>query len=354
MNNPYIVLSTERSSVSLRQLTVEDASVYFTAMASSRDHLSKFDDKTAAKYPNLQSVVNSIINPSNPGKIRMGIWDGDSFVGSANLTPAKDGQSAELGYWLDSRHTGKGYASLAAKALTKYGLLRFHRVYAEIAEGNEASRRVLIRSGFKQTASESGRLVFEAKSIEHAEPINLHKVAGLQDVQVRDGISLRPLEESDATMILEILNADSSIRDRVSVASKMYTHEDVAVQVKGYRQDEHLIRYAIVERDNLIGLVSFWRDVDNPFATPDNPDDYGFGYFLDPTKSGSGIVTDAVKAIMDVARHNIYINHFIAYCEDNNFDSIAVLSKLGFKPTGTVLAEQNNGWAERKYIRKTE
>jgi RimJ/RimL family protein N-acetyltransferase len=132
----------------------------------------------------------------------------------------------------------------------------------------------------------------------------------------------------------------------------MRAPEDVEAQVETYRQDKHLIRYAILEGDNPIGLVSFWRDVDNPFDAPDSPDDYGFGYFLDPNKRGNGIVTDAVRAIIDVATRNIHINQFIAYCEDNNPDSIAVLTKLGFQPTEIVLVEQNSGWTERKYVRK--
>lgn len=353
MNAP-LTLPTEQDPVVLRQLTVEDAPAYFAAVDANRDHLSQFGDETAAKYPDLKSVVNSIANPSNPDKIRMGIWDGDTFVGSANLTPDEDGQATELGYWLDARHTGKGYATLATTALSKYALPRFHRVYAEVVEGNEASSRVLMRSGFEQTAREAGRLIFEATSLEQAEPANLHEVAALQDVQVREGVSLRPMDASDATRMLEILEADTTIRDRVSVASKMHTPEDVEAQVESYQQDEHLIRYAILEGDNPIGLVSFWRDVDNPFDAPDNPDDYGFGYFLDPAKRGSGIVADAVKTIMDVAAQNIHINQFIAYCEDNNPDSIAVLTKLGFQPTDTVLVEQNSGWTERKYVRKPE
>lgn len=189
---------------------------------------------------------------------------------------------------------------------------------------------------------------------QQTQPINLHEVAALQDVQACEGVTLRPMDASDATRILEILAADPGIRDRVSVASKMHTPADVETQVETYRQDEHLIRYVILEGDNPIGLVSFWRDVDNPFDAPDSPDDYGFGYFLDPAKRGSGIVTDAVRTIMDVAARNIHVNQFIAYCEDDNSDSVAVLTKLGFQSTDTVLAEQSLGWTERKYVRKPE
>ena len=109
-----------------------------------------------------------------------------------------------------------------------------------------------------------------------------------------------------------------------------------------------------MENDNPVGLVSLWRDVGSPFDAPDNPDDYGFGYFLDPTKRGKGIVTDALKCIMEVAANNLHINKFVAFCEDDNADSIAVLAKLGFQPTDGVLTEQCSGWSERKYTRSPE
>ncbi len=187
---------------------------------------------------------------------------------------------------------------------------------------------------------------------ELTEPVSLHGIAGLENIPVRAGIELRPLMVSDAQRILEILDTDPTIRERVSVASKMHSPEDVAEQVETYQNDEHLIRYAIVQDNSPIGLVSFWRDVDNSFDAPDAPDDYGFGYFLDPANRGSGIVTDAVKSIMDRAIEVMHVNQFIAYCEDNNPGSIAVLTKVGFHPTDTVLEEQTTGWVERKYVRE--
>ena len=180
--------------------------------------------------------------------------------------------------------------------------------------------------------------------------VNLHEVQALQNIQVREGVNLRPLDVADAKRILEILESDASIRGRVSVASKMHTPEDVKTQVEIYRKSSDFIRYAILENDNPIGLVSFWRDIDNSFDAPDNPDDYGFGYFLDPSKRGTGIVTDSVRSLMDVASENLHINQFIAYCEDDNANSIAVLTKLGFQSTDIVLDEQSYGWSERKYV----
>ena len=183
-------------------------------------------------------------------------------------------------------------------------------------------------------------------------PTNLHDIPALQTVAVREGVELSPLTPEDSDAILAILEADPSIRERVSVASKMHTHEDVADQVNAYQNDDHTIRYVIREGDDVIGLVSFWRDVDSPFDAPDRPNDYGFGFFLSPDKRGTGIVAQAVQRIMDIAVENLHVENFIAYCEEDNTDSIAVLTRLGLHATDVSLAEQNSGWIEQKYIKE--
>lgn len=165
-----LIIPTEREGITLRQLTIEDAPAYFEAVDANREHLSQFGDETSANYPTLASVEASIEHPRNPDKIRMGIWDGDQFVGTANLTPAIDGDSTELGYWTDGRQLRKGYATLAAKALATYGFERFGRVFAVVSteqdeEGkeytNSKSVGVLEKAGFAQIAKESGKLIFE-------------------------------------------------------------------------------------------------------------------------------------------------------------------------------------------------
>lgn len=222
----------------------------------------------------------------------------------------------------------------------------------------------------------------ERKLSEQVESINIHQITELRVVPVHDDILLRPLEESDADSILGILDSDPSIRDRVSVASKIHTPTDVADQVEAYRKDDHLIRYAIIEdklalhkappapnqitsadllweqanlsesSQNVIGLISFWRDIDNPFDAPDSPNDYGFGYFLSPEKRGTGIITEYIQRLMYIATRHLHVESFIAYCEKDNQESIAVLIKLGFHLIDIQMTEQNNGWVEYKYVKE--
>lgn len=91
-------------------------------------------------------------------------------------------------------------------------------------------------------------------------PVNLHTISALKEINIGDGIKLRPLDQSHATRLLEILADDTSIRDKVSVASKLHTLEDVIAEIERYCKDTGLIRYVLVRDDNPIGLVSLWRD----------------------------------------------------------------------------------------------
>lgn len=59
-------------------------------------------------------------------------------------------RQAEVGYSLLSRYFGQGYGSEALGALCDYLLqeCRFHKLKAQVVEGNWASRRVLEKNGF--------------------------------------------------------------------------------------------------------------------------------------------------------------------------------------------------------------
>lgn len=149
----HLIIPTANESVTLRELTVEDAQAYFEAVDNSRAHLSQFGDTTAEKYPDVASVVDSIEHPIYQAKKRFGIWDRDQFVGSINLSPSAN--LAEIGYWVDQRYTGHGYASTAANALARYAKEQgFTTVMASVHEDNLASQGVMRRAGFNKKRQE--------------------------------------------------------------------------------------------------------------------------------------------------------------------------------------------------------
>ncbi len=61
-------------------------------------------------------------------------------------------RSAEIGYWLGEPYWNRGFASIAIKLLTDYGLhgLDLNRIQAGVFEYNKASMRVLEKCGYKK------------------------------------------------------------------------------------------------------------------------------------------------------------------------------------------------------------
>ncbi len=150
-----LVLPTAKSGVILRELVSEaDDKVYFESYNASRPEISVFDSEADNKHRTLEDTRQARLAAGS--KIRMGIWAGDVFVGSANAKPT--GKGLEIGYWIDSRHVGQGYATLGASALSAYMNETHARIYAETANSNIASQRVLQKSGFRPYAgTETGQ-----------------------------------------------------------------------------------------------------------------------------------------------------------------------------------------------------
>ena len=61
-------------------------------------------------------------------------------------------QASSLGYWIGQCHVGQGYMTEAMQAVLRYGFdhLSLHRIEAACVTDNEASRRVLEKSGFRR------------------------------------------------------------------------------------------------------------------------------------------------------------------------------------------------------------
>lgn len=156
-----LVLATEREGVILRQLIMEDAPFYFDSWQYSAKDIAKFDPETKGKNTELEEVETIITDGK---RVRMGIWDGNKFVGSTSLRPSGEDGVWLLGYWTDSRETGHGYASLAAKALSSYAKDLFPIIRAQAMEENIPSVRILEKSGFARTGEKVGKFtVFELR-----------------------------------------------------------------------------------------------------------------------------------------------------------------------------------------------
>ncbi|MDL5377669.1 GNAT family N-acetyltransferase [Exiguobacterium mexicanum] len=75
-----------------------------------------------------------------------------TFVGTVSLFGIDwDVPKAEIGYWLDSRHTGRGYMTEAVEAVVRFSFAQFDfkRIEIRCESTNEGSRLIPERLGFQ-------------------------------------------------------------------------------------------------------------------------------------------------------------------------------------------------------------
>ncbi len=75
-------------------------------------------------------------------------------VGGIGIVPMTDVErySAEIGYWIAEPHWGRGIASRAVEAFTRFVFseTEFVRLFAHVFSENRASRRVLEKAGYRE------------------------------------------------------------------------------------------------------------------------------------------------------------------------------------------------------------
>ncbi|MFQ5774713.1 MAG: GNAT family N-acetyltransferase [Kiloniellaceae bacterium] len=78
----------------------------------------------------------------------------DVLLGGTTLSNLRRGvaQSASLGYWIGAPYRRQGYMSEALAALLRFGFghLGLHRVEAACLPDNQASKALLLKSGFRE------------------------------------------------------------------------------------------------------------------------------------------------------------------------------------------------------------
>ena len=156
------------TGIRLKQFIVSDSQAIFQLIDKNRNHLSQFGDTTAEKYKTIESVEESISNPKNPDRLRFGIWDNGVLVGSVNLTPDEDDKTkGEIGYYLGSEFTGKGYMIKAVTTLAEFAFknLQYKEIYGIVHAENIASQSVLRKSGFENGGQVIGKYTKEKSMV---------------------------------------------------------------------------------------------------------------------------------------------------------------------------------------------
>lgn len=95
----------------------------------------------------------------------------DVLIGGCTLSNVRRGvcQSASLGYWIGSPYARKGYMYQAVGAIIPFvfDVIGLHRLEAACIPDNEASRRLLLKAGFREEGRARSYLQIDGEWRDH-------------------------------------------------------------------------------------------------------------------------------------------------------------------------------------------
>lgn len=144
-------LHTDIPHLVLRDLTSADAAALYALLRRNRDHLTAHGDYREQVDASLPTLAAEL---ADNAKQRFGIFLEGELIGRTDLIPV-DPPRYSMGYWLARSATGKGYATAAVIALTRYAFAERGAtdIYAGVTHGNGTSERLLYRLGFVPAAT---------------------------------------------------------------------------------------------------------------------------------------------------------------------------------------------------------
>jgi ribosomal-protein-serine acetyltransferase len=146
-------------------------------------------------------------------------------------------------------------------------------------------------------------------------------------------LQLLHLNQADALFALTQKNRNEFIKwmpwveDTKSIED---TKAFIVNSLKNYAQGRE-INCSIVYNGTIVGNISLFG-INNGF----NIKKAEIGYWLDGDYQGKGIMTKAVKKIIDIAFNELDIYKVVIKCATTNYKSCKIPKKLGFTLEGTV------------------
>ncbi|BET65480.1 GNAT family N-acetyltransferase [Opitutales bacterium ASA1] len=158
--------------VALRPLGPEHALAMAEAAAESRDRLSPWLPWCTPQYGPAHAAEFAGSRPEawvDATEYAFAIFADapERFVGVCGLNELRPlHHTANLGYWVRSSATGRGYAPAAARLLARFGLLHLplRRIEIVVAVDNRASCRAAIKSGARHEGTLRNRLYLHGRS----------------------------------------------------------------------------------------------------------------------------------------------------------------------------------------------
>ena len=140
----------------LRPLSVEDAPALFRLIEADRERLGQWlpwVDDTRTESDSTRFIVDAAEERQRRRSLVLGIYVDDELAGTIGLHYIEwFDRSAELGYWIASRREAQGWVTRAAHGVLGFAFRAagLNRVVIRCAIGNDRSRRVAERLGFRR------------------------------------------------------------------------------------------------------------------------------------------------------------------------------------------------------------
>lgn len=137
--------------MAIRPIEPEDAAELALLVVENRTFLEPFEPDREERFFTMDGQREWI---ENDGIQAFAILDGNRIAGTVTLSNIVHGplQSANLGYWVAERLSGRGLATRAVgeAAAIAFGELGLHRLEAGTLVDNVPSQRVLEKNGFER------------------------------------------------------------------------------------------------------------------------------------------------------------------------------------------------------------
>ena len=148
------------------------------------------------------------------------------------------------------------------------------------------------------------------------------------DLEIGEGICLRPPRTSDAESIFQLVSRNyGHLRTFMEWAKPDYSMTDAREWVEKDIGDPTALNFLICREEEILGTIGFGSFDQEAKVTE-------IGYWIDSSEQGKGIVSRATRRLVDIAFRDLRMNRVQIRSAADNVRSAAIPEKLGFKLEG--------------------
>lgn len=330
--------------ISLRLHDAYNVEDFFKLIASNREHLRQWmaweknhqtvdDSYQYIMYERHQFAIYESISTQ--------IYYQGQVAGSCSLM-IHDLQSGfgEIGYWLGENFTGKGIITRSVKAMVNFAFntLNMHKVVLRMIVGNDKSIAVAKRLNFEHEGIQVKQRLLRGEYYDYTVFYQLRD--NWQDsnapeftFSIDEHIELRPMMKHHAEDIFALVDAHKNTlgqwMDWVATHQCIHDTESYIKTTLQHYRDYDALHMGIWYDGQFCGEVGF-----NSWNLKNFKGD--LGYWLADSFMGKGIMTKAVRVLVNYGFEVIGLHRVELLCAIHNERSCAIAKRLNFTHEGVL------------------